>query len=87
MTNINTNRAGEYVYCYEMQNALKDCDFSAEFSYYSNHYYLRAIKKDLPKLCGRGIKYNEKHNCYIVTRLAYKKIITQYRIIRETSLN
>lgn len=84
---IHADKPGEYAYCYEMQKAPTGCDFSADLSYYGKHYFLRPLHDGLPRLKGRGIKYDEERNTYTVTTLAYEKIKDQYRISRETCLD
>ena len=77
------DKPGEYAYYYEMDHAPVGCDFSAELAYYGEHYFLRPLRDDLPRLHGRGITYDEKRNSYTVTRRAYDKIKEQYKIKRE----
>ena len=84
---IQADKPGEYSYCYEIQKAPTGCDFSADLSYYGSHYFLRPLRDGLPRLKGRGIKYDEERNTYTVTTLAYEKLKGQYRISRETCLD
>ena len=84
---VTADKPGEYVYCYEMQQAPTGCDFSADLSYYGKHYFLHPLRDGLPRLRGRGITYNEKDGTYCVTVLAYEKLKQQYRIMRETCLD
>lgn len=81
------DKPGEYVYCYEMQQAPTGCDFAADLSYYGKHYFLRPLRDDLPQLHGRGISYDEERNTYTVTTRAYDKLKEQYRIRYETCLD
>ena len=80
---VQADAPGEYAYYYEQQHAPTGCDFSADLSYYGDHYFLRPLRDDLPQLHGRGITYDADRNKYMVTRRAYEKIKTQYRIQRE----
>ena len=80
---VEASAPGEYSYYYEMQKAPTGCDFSADRSYYGNHFFLRPLRDDLPRLHGRGITYNAEHGDYFVTERAYEKLKTQYRIKRE----
>lgn len=84
---VQADKPGEYVYCYEMQQAPTGCDFAADLSYYGKHYYLRPLRDGLPQLHGRGISYDEQHNTYTVTTRAYDKLKEQYRIRYETCLD
>lgn len=84
---VTADNPGEYVYCYEMQQAPTGCDFSADLSYYGKHYFLHPLRDGLPRLHGRGITYNEKDGTYCVTVRAYEKLKQQYRIMRETCLD
>lgn len=84
---VHADKPGEYVYCYEMQQAPTDCDFSADLAYYGKHYFLRPLRPDLPRLHGRGITYDEKDGTYTVTLRAYDKLKSQYRIMHETCLD
>ena len=59
---VQADKPGEYVYCYEMQQAPTGCDFAADLSYYGKHYFLRPLRDDLPQLHGRGISYDEERN-------------------------
>lgn len=34
---VQADKPGEYVYCYEMQQAPTGCDFAADLSYYGKH--------------------------------------------------
>ena len=81
------DKPGEYVYCYEMQQAPTGCDFAADLSYYGKHYFLRPLRDGLPQLHGRGISYDEQRNTYTVTTRAYDKLKEQYRIRYETCLD
>ena len=80
---VEADKPGEYSYYYEQQHAPTGCDFSASLSYYGNHYYLRPLRDDLPRLHGRGITYDEQYNNYKVTRRAYEKLKEQYKIMYE----
>ena len=84
---VQADKPGEYVYCYEMQQAPTGCDFAADLSYYGKHYFLRPLRDDLPQLHGRGISYDEERNTYTVTTRAYDKLKEQYRIRYETCLD
>lgn len=84
---VQADKPGEYVYCYEMQQAPTGCDFAADLSYYGKHYFLRPLRDDLPRLHGRGISYDEERNTYTVTTRAYDKLKEQYRIRYETCLD
>lgn len=84
---VQADKPGEYVYCYEMQQAPTGCDFSADLSYYGKHYFLRPLRDDLPQLHGRGISYDEECKTYTVTTRAYDKLKEQYRIRYETCLD
>lgn len=84
---VHADKPGEYVYCYEMQQAPTGCDFSADLAYYGKHYFLRPLRPDLPRLHGRGITYDEKGDTYTVTLRAYDKLKSQYRIMHETCLD
>lgn len=84
---VQADKPGEYVYCYEMQQAPTGCDFAADLSYYGKHYFLRPLRDDLPQLHGRGISYDEERNTYTVTARAYDKLKEQYRIRYETCLD
>ena len=77
------DKPGEYSYSYETDHAPIGCDFSAQLSYYGGHYHLYPLRDDLPQLRGRGITYDERGNNYTVTRRAYEKIKTQYKIKYE----
>ncbi len=81
---IHAAKPGEYIYRYEMDRAPTGCDFSADLAYYGNHYFLRPLRDDLPRLHGRGITYDEQSNIYKVTLCAYAKLKEQYKIRRET---
>ncbi len=80
---IQADKPGEYIYRYETDRAPTGCDFSADLSYYGNHYFLRPLRDSLPRLHGRGITYDEQRNTYMVTLRAYDKIKKQYKIKRE----
>lgn len=84
---VHADKPGEYAYCYEMQQAPTNCDFSADLGYYGKHYFLRPLRDDLPRLSGRGITYDEQRNTYTVTLRAYDKLKEQYRMKRETCLD
>ncbi len=84
---VHADKPGEYSYCYEMDHAPTDCDFSADLAYYGKHYFLRPLRDGLPKLRGRGITYDEQRNTYQVTLRAYEKIKAQYKIKRVTYLD
>ena len=84
---VQADKPGEYVYCYEMQQAPTGCDFAADLSYYGKHYFLRPLRDGLPQLHGRGISYDEQRNTYTVTTRAYDKLKEQYRIRYETCLD
>ena len=84
---VQADKPGEYVYCYEMQQAPTGCDFAADLSYYGKHYFLRPLRDDLPHLHGRGISYDQQRNTYTVTCRAYDKLKEQYRIRYETCLD
>jgi hypothetical protein len=84
---VQADKPGEYVYCYEMQQAPTGCDFAADLSYYGKHYFLRPLRDGLPQLHGRGISYDEERNTYTVTTRAYDKLKEQYRIRYETCLD
>lgn len=73
-------KPGEYSYYYETQHAPTGCDFSADLSYYGEHYFLRPLRDGLPRLHGRGITYDEQRGVYKVTLRAYDKLKTQYKI-------
>ena len=75
---VQADKPGEYVYCYEMQQAPTGCDFAADLSYYGKHYFLRPLRDDLPQLHGRGISYDEERNTYTVTTRAYAELTEQY---------
>lgn len=80
---VEATAPGVYAYQYETQHAPTNCDFSAERSYYGDHFYLRPLRDGLPRLKGRGIKYDERSGDYCVTERAYEKLKAQYRISRE----
>lgn len=84
---VQATTPGEYSYCYEMQKPPTGCDFSADLAYYGKHYFLRPLRDGLPKLHGRGITYDVERDTYMVTRRAYEKLKTQYRIKYETFLD
>ena len=84
---VQADKPGEYVYCYEMQQAPTGCDFAADLSYYGKHYFLRPLRDGLPQLHGRCISYDEQRNTYTVTTRAYDKLKEQYRIRYETCLD
>lgn len=84
---VDADKPGEYSYYYEMDRAPIGCDFSADLSYYGNHYFLHPLRDDLPRLHGRGITYDEQRNTYKVTIRAYEKIKEQYKIKREMCLD
>lgn len=84
---VHAEKPGEYSYCYEMQKAPTGCDFAAELSFYGKHYFLRPLRDDLPRLHGRGIKYDEQRKTYMVTTRAYDNLKKQYRMMRETCLD
>lgn len=81
------DKLGVYSWCYEMDRAPVDCDFSADLSYYGKHYYIKPLREGLPRLQGRGIKYDEKLNEYKVTMRAFDKLKLQYKISRKTYLD
>lgn len=80
---VEADNPGEYLYYYETQKAPKQCDFSAQLSYYGDHYYLSPLHDGLPQLKGRGIKYESDYGKYIVTEKAYEKLCKQFRMSRE----
>lgn len=80
---VEADKPGEYAYYYETQQAPTGCDFSAELSYTGNHYFLRPLRDNLPRLHGRGITFDERYNYYTLTLRAYDKIKEQYKIKRE----
>ena len=84
---VQADKPGEYVYCYEMQQAPTGCDYAADLAYYGKHYFLRPLRDDLPPLHGRGITYDAEQGTYMVTLRAYDKIKAQYKIKRETCLD
>ena len=84
---VHADKPGEYVYCYEMQQAPTGCDFAADLAYYGKHYFLHPLRDDLPRLHGRGITYDEHDDSYMVTIRAYEKLKKEYRIKRETCLD
>lgn len=84
---VRADAPGEYVYCYEMEQAPTNCDFSASRAYYGKHFFLRPLRDDLPRLQGRGITYDQEHRTYMVTNRAYDKLTTQFRIRLETCLD
>lgn len=81
------DKPGEYAYHYEMEHAPIGCDFSAQLAYYGNHYYLRPLRDDLPRLRGRGITYDEQRNNYKVTLRAYEKLKEKFKISYEMCLD
>lgn len=84
---VQADAPGVYSYCYEMQHAPTNCDFSADLAYYGKHYFLKPLRDGLPRLHGRGITYNEKDNDYMVTLKAFEKLKEQYRIKMEYCLD
>ncbi len=77
------DKPGEYAYYDEMSKPPIGCDFSAEFAYYGDHYFLRPLRDGLPRLHGRGIFYDDGRGVYKVTARAYDKIKAQYKISLE----
>lgn len=49
---VQADKPGEYVYCYEMQQAPTGCDFAADLSYYGKHYFLRRSATTCPSSTG-----------------------------------
>lgn len=84
---VQATAPGVYSYCYELERAPIGCDFSATLSYYGKHYFLTPLSCNLPRLRGRGITFDEQQGDYMVTRKAFEKLKTQYRITMEHCLD
>lgn len=84
---VQATTPGVYSYCYEMERAPIGCDFSATLSYYGRHYFLTPLSGNLPRLHGQGITFDEQQGDYMVTRRAFEKLKTQYRITMEHCLD
>lgn len=86
MKNLNSHEsAGRHLYdpyLPETERQVKpECEYEARMGCYGkSHWYVERASKDAKEITGRGVRYDDRYDTWILTEKAYEKLCANHSV-------